>query len=219
MNHLGVRFDDIKLRSRDFGVAHADDTVIVGGRLAHNASREARLRELATRITDGVIRVDINGAEAIARWVRKTIRYRQETPGVEILQGPFTTLRTRVGDCDDLVILWVALCRSIGIDAAFAGVRVKGTSDYVHAMGYLPADRTFVEVTDDRAYGGRRHPLLSGTLPNGHEAVHYDATSERLVAAPGGGAAVSKRAWRLVERPGFGLVAALGVLALLAWRS
>lgn len=219
MTHLGLRFDDIKLRARDLSVHSADETVVLAGQLAHRASRESRLRALATRITDRLIRVDVNGSAEIARFVRRAIRYRMETPGVEILQGPFTTLETKVGDCDDLVILWVALCRSIGIDATFAGVRQKGGTDYVHAIGYLPAEKTFVELTDDRVYGGRRQPLLSGSLPAGLEALYWSPVDGRLVLAQGGGASFTRGALRVVDRPGFGAVATLGVLALLLWRS
>ena len=212
-------FADVQIRARDLHVRDADATVAMAGRLAHDASRDHRLRELATRITAGVLRVDVNGEEAIGEWVRKTIRYRQETPGVEILQGPYTTLKTRVGDCDDLAILWVTLCRSIGIHATFAGVRAKGSSEYAHAMGYLPDERTFVELTDDRAYGGRRLPLLSGKLPAGYEALYYDEASERLRPALEGGAPAHRRAMRLIDRPGFGLAATAIVIGLLAWRS
>lgn len=219
MTHLGLRFDDIKLRARDLSVRSADETVVLAGQLSHRASRESRLRTLAARITDRLIRVDVNGSAEIARFVRRSIRYRMETPGVEILQGPFTTLQTKVGDCDDLVILWVALCRSIGIDATFAGIRQKGATDYIHAIGYLPNERTFVELTDDRIYGGKRQPLLYGKLPPGLEALYWSPLDGRLLPAEGGGAGFKQGALRLIDRPGFGAVATLSALAFLYWRS
>ena len=212
-------FREVKLWSRDVEVATSDDTVVMAGQLADNASRESRLRALAPRITAGLHRVDISGARVIAQWVRRHITYRQETPGVEVLQGPYTTLRYRVGDCDDLVILWVALCRAIGIDATFAGVKRQGADGYVHAIGYVPAQRTFYELTDDRTYGGRLLPIVFGQLPAGLVAVFYSSGDGRLLPAAGGGLAPNERVLGWVARPGVLFAALAGTLALLTWRS
>lgn len=214
-----MMFSGVKLWSQDLQVRSADDTVVLGGQIAHNGSREANLRALATRITRGLHRVDASGAAAIAQWVRRHIEYRQETPGVEILNGPYTTLRYRVGDCDDLVILWVALCRSIGLDAHFAGVKRVGTENYVHAVGYIPGERTFYELTDDRSYGGQLLPVVMNHLPNGLEALFYSYESESLQLATPGGVGVEQRALRLIDKPGVLFAIVAGAVALLTWRS
>lgn len=214
-----MRFSGVKLWSQDIRVRSADDTVVLGGQIAQNSSREANLRALATRITHGLHRVDASGAATIAQWVRRHIEYRQETPGVEILNGPYTTLRYRVGDCDDLVILWVALCRSIGLDAHFAGVRREGTTNYVHAIGYVPGERTFYELTDDRRYGGKLLPVVMGHLPDGLEALFYSYEFESLQVATPGGVGVEQRALRWVDQPGVLFAAVAGAVALLTWRS
>lgn len=179
--------DRVKLTHRDLEVPSADETVVLAGSIAHKYSRDGRLRALATRITRGLSRVDQDGALRIAQWVKRTIEYRQETPGVEILQGPYTTLHYQVGDCDDLVILWACLCLSIGIDARFAGVRKIGRPDYVHAIGYAPAQKCFYELTDDRAYGGRKLPIVQSDMARGYEALAYNPHANALECAQGGG--------------------------------
>lgn len=214
---MKVTAREVKLWSKDIEVSSADDTVRLAGQIAHNASRDAKLRALATKITRNCTRIDVSGAYVIAQWVRKHIRYRQETPGVEILNGPYTSLKYRVGDCDDLVILWVALCRSIGIDATFAGVHRTGQPSYVHAIGYIPSERTFYELTDDRAYSGVLLPIVCARLPAGLEAVYCDATIGSLVHAPGGGTSVARKAVRFMDQPSFVWCAVAIGAALIAW--
>lgn len=175
------------------------------------------MRALATTITANCVRVDVSGPLAIAKWVRRHIRYRQETPGVEILQGPYTTLKTKVGDCDDVTILWVALCRSIGLDAAFAGVQQANTHDYVHAMGYMPEERTFYELTDDRAYAGAWLPYMTARLPGELRAVYWDSSTGNLLPAVGGGSLTSRRAVRTMDQPEFVWVAIAAAALLIAW--
>lgn len=209
----------VSLWSRDLEVNSADDTVRLAGEIADNASRDTKLRALAADITRNCVRIDVSGAVTIARWVRKHIRYRQETPGVEVLQGPYTTLKYRVGDCDDLVILWVALCRSIGLDVAFSGVRRTGSKSYVHAIGYAPKERTFYELTDDRAYSGLMNPILTPRLPQGCEAVYWHAPTGDLVPAEGGGAPLGASAIRMIDRPGVVWGAIAAAAALIAWSS
>lgn len=57
-------------------------------------------------------------AQALSDWIRSEIRYVREAG--EQLQTPFQTLRARIGDCDDLVILAAALATSIGLRWRYA---------------------------------------------------------------------------------------------------
>lgn len=205
-------------QSWDRQASDAQDVVRIAGEVAHESSKNADLRRVAGQICARLTRVDLTGAREIGAWVRKYVQYMQETPGVEVLQGPYTTLRSRVGDCDDLVILWAALCQSIGLDAQFAGVRVIGESEFMHAIGYLPMSRQFVELTDDRKYGGKRGALMQKALPAGCEAVYWHPLEERYIIAASGGPSVSTMAGSLVDRPGFPLFAVMAVSALLLWR-
>lgn len=209
MKNVPYRYKDVKVRT-------ADETVVMAAQIADQYSRDTAIRELAARITDGLVRVDVSGPERIAKWVRMHIRYRQETPGVEILQGPYTTLKSRVGDCDDLVILWMCLCRSIGINAMFCGARYIGDEDYLHAIGYLPEHRVFYELTDDRAYGGKKTKIIQPLMPSGVEAVYHDLDQSGLQRAQGGGS-IEGSALRWIDKPGAVVVAIAVVVGALLW--
>ena len=204
---------------RDLRLPSHEAVVELAGRHAHAQSLEPDLRRLAADLTQGLLRVDLRGAQAIARWIRGYIRYRQETPGVEVLQGAYTTLKHRVGDCDDLVLLWMALCRSVGIDATFVGVRRRGSTGFVHAVGYVPSLRMYYELTDDRRYGGRRAAIEQTTLPAGCEGLYWSPDDERLHLAVGGGPGWSNRAMSCVDVPLFPVVAIGVVAAVVLWRA
>lgn len=160
-----------------------DDTIILANELAWESSRNQALRGLAAEITSDVGNVPLDGPEVLARWVRDHVLYTQETPYVEILQGPVSCLRNMTGDCDDLVILWVALCASIGLPAYLVGVGKRGATRrnpedhhwYVHAIGYAPdSELELIEVTDDARYGGGGYAVDQPYLPPGSFLVYYD---------------------------------------------
>ena len=52
-------------------------------------------------------------ARELATWVKQNIRYIKEAG--EQLQTPIQTIRTGIGDCDDLVVLTAALATAIGL--------------------------------------------------------------------------------------------------------
>lgn len=52
-------------------------------------------------------------AHELTRWIRRNIRYIKEAG--EQIQSPVQTLKTGIGDCDDLVVLAAALATSIGL--------------------------------------------------------------------------------------------------------
>lgn len=127
--------------------------VRAANRLAHEFAKEPALRVLAAQICETVDDIHGSGALRIAEWIRQHIRYMQEAG--EIIQGPFHTLALRIGDCDDLVTLWVCLCRSIGIEAVLVGMCQKGQKKppFAHAVGM--AGGRLYELTDDRQYSMR----------------------------------------------------------------
>jgi transglutaminase-like putative cysteine protease len=86
------------------------------------ATLDARLpevRQLARTIAMAPIH-DPNDREALARdihgWVRDCIKYIRDPAGEELSDAQQTLLQG-FGDCDDKARLFVALCRSVGIDA------------------------------------------------------------------------------------------------------
>src|SRR6185503_12594383 len=84
----------------------------------------------------------------------------------EVLQGPLHTLAYKVGDCDDLAILWCALARSVGIDARFCGVASESDPEtMVHAIGYDQGTGIHWELSQDHRWGGNRIQPLRFTTP------------------------------------------------------
>jgi hypothetical protein len=141
------------------------ETVEVANQLAQRFSQDAPMRALAARILEGCQDVHGEGPPRIAKWVRENVMYLQETPSVEILQGPYTTLPaglaigsfvfegTGAGDCDDLSILFATICRAAGLEGFVAGLAwEKDPDDFFHAVGYCNGN--FYELSKDQPYGG-----------------------------------------------------------------
>lgn len=128
--------------------------------LAHEFAKEPALRVLAAQVCRTVQDIHAEAPLAIAAWIRKHITYMQEAG--EVIQGPYHTLTTRVGDCDDLVTLWACLCRSIGVPAVLVGLCRPGERkpQFAHAVGM--AGGRLYELTDDRRYtmAGDSAPIL-----------------------------------------------------------
>ena len=89
-------------------------------KIAQEAGRDPRIATLAVQILKnaGVQPRDYRGqAAAILKWVQTNIYYVNE-PG-ERLQDPIYTLKVKYGDCDDLALLFAALCESIRLPWRF----------------------------------------------------------------------------------------------------
>lgn len=72
------------------------------------------IRYIAARITAPYHGYQLaSAANALVDWTRSHIRYVREAG--EQLQTPLQTLRSRIGDCDDLVIFVAAMATAIGI--------------------------------------------------------------------------------------------------------
>jgi transglutaminase-like putative cysteine protease len=57
-------------------------------------------------------------AKSLFVWLKENIQY-QSHPNNEGVQSAATTLRNKVGDCDDLSFLYISLCRALDIPARF----------------------------------------------------------------------------------------------------
>jgi hypothetical protein len=163
-------------------------TVRAANELAHRSAPEAALRALAAQIVHGVSDVRREAPQKIAEWIRANVRYFQESPGIETLQGPFTTLPSTlrvgnfqfsgngVGDCDDLAILFATLCRAIGLHGYVAAIAPHpyDGGGFMHAIGYCRDSRRFYELSKDEAYGGiPNKPVEILAPPVGTSATYF----------------------------------------------
>lgn len=162
------------------GVMTKRETVQVANDLAQVRSLDAPIRALAVAIVGPLKDAKVEVPRKVAAWIRENVQYTQETPMVEVLQGPYRTLGRNVsiqtpmgpyrfggtgtGDCDDLSILFACLCRSIGVPAYVAGIAPTGKPDsFFHAMGF--ADGVFYELSKDRPYGGLGGSTIASRSP------------------------------------------------------
>lgn len=142
---------------------------MLANQLALEGATEPVVRRAALQALLGCRDVPRLGGEQIARWIRKHIEYSMEAPGVEVLQGPLHTLSYRVGDCDDLAILWCAMARSVGINARFCGVGEDSDPEtMVHAIGYDQDTGLHWELSQDHRWGGARFQPLRFQTPRGY---------------------------------------------------
>jgi hypothetical protein len=166
-------------------------TVEVANQLAQRFSQDAPMRALAGEILNGCQDVPREGPPRIASWIRENVMYLQESPAVEILQGPYTTLPaglrvagfefsgTGVGDCDDLSILFATLCRAAGLEGYVAGISWENDREgFFHAMGYCNGN--FYELSKDEPYGGiASKKVMASSLPVGQTAYIYEPAFEK----------------------------------------
>ncbi len=166
-NALPLRSVDVRMTPRA--------SVRLANQLAHRAALEPHVRALAASIVSDLDDVPGEGPRAIGHWIRENIQYTKEAVGREILQGPNHTLSTRTGDCDDLAILFAALCQSIGLRAGVVGLRHKRAKGFFHAVGW--AHGQMYELSKDHTYGpaSEPRPLLMTGVPDGVEGYTFDA--------------------------------------------
>lgn len=105
--------------------------------VAWDDARTPLVRDMARRL---VLPIDPNrpdlAAEMIFEFVRRAIRYVRD-PASEEFSDSEEILRQGFGDCDDKVRLFVALARSVGLEASVRPVLqpVKGEDpDFVHVQ-------------------------------------------------------------------------------------
>jgi hypothetical protein len=165
-------------------------SVQIANQIAHDRSKDAPIRALGSSIIGDLTHAKSEIPMRIALWIRENVKYTQETPLTEVLQGPYRTLGgnisvvtpmgpfkfngTGTGDCDDLSILFAALCRSVGIEGFLAGIAKSGSPDnFFHAMGYC--NGLFYELSKDAPYGGLGGKEVASPAPyNNITCLIYD---------------------------------------------
>lgn len=114
---------NVTLTNHPAGIAHTKATIRKMAELTRKYSRTFPIRSLATRITHDVpSKQRRQEIEAIYKWLRDNIRYRQDPVDIEWLQTPERTVKEMAGDCDDIATLGTSLCEALGHPTRFITV-------------------------------------------------------------------------------------------------
>jgi hypothetical protein len=155
-----------------------------------DARYDPRVRKIATAIA--AIQPDTRPrtlARALHKNVARRVRYLGE--GIETFQNAAETWRIRLGDCDDMARLLVALARSIGLDAQIVALPGRGGQP-VHASC------TVLGQWADPSMPGARfgeHPIAAyRRLRAAGAPTRYHGDMGDLGQADGGGGAAETRA-------------------------
>jgi len=112
--------------------------------------RNQAVRTIAESITADCGDHDFDAEiEALFRYVRDEVTFRRDPVDLERVSGAMGTLQSKVGDCDDKVVLLATLLCALGHESRFAVVSqgTNGEWDHVYLeigtkSGWLPADPT-----------------------------------------------------------------------------
>lgn len=145
------------------------ETLRVMRKLALDAQGDVALRELAEKITSGLIDKDyVSEYAAVLNWVRKNVRYVRDPVTIEQVKTPRAVLETRSGDCDDKAVLISALIGHLGGRSRFsAGAFKRAPSGrpilaHVWCEAHDPASNAWIVL--DPVPGRRVHQMLGNTI-------------------------------------------------------
>ena len=134
------------------------DHVQLANELAYRFSLDPEMRRWGGIMVQPTSNVPQHGSRLIAQWLRENVVYLQESPGIELLQGPYATLRTRTGDCDDNALAFAAIGRAVGLDNYMVGVSdLNNPTNFYHAIGYDRKIGRHYDTIDDYRYSGRHN--------------------------------------------------------------
>lgn len=166
--------------------------VAIACELAYRSSWDPYLRPKAYEAAGPIWTNIPQGApRRLAKWIRRHIRYAKESPGLELLQGPWTTLDVQIGDCDDLSILWASFMLALGLPAEVAGLGRFGHPPQ-HAIGLDPSSGQLFEFSKDFRYSRVLFRSLRFEAPRGYYWLSWDPLRQTLRTSPG--ATVPQRA-------------------------
>jgi hypothetical protein len=111
-------------------------TLGVMGKFQNSYKADPDFVELARNVVRmGGARTPEEETEAVRRWVKSFIDYRQDPDGVEYLQDPIYLLTvSRCGDCDDMAMLAATLLSCVGHECYPVGVVWEGQRQASHAV-------------------------------------------------------------------------------------
>jgi len=104
-------------------------------RLALAAQRSWPLRRLVESACAELRGKDyLSELAALSFFVWRNVRYQRDRRTTELVKTPEATLRTRVGDCDDMATLLAALSMLSGAEARFQAVGFRGDGVLTHVF-------------------------------------------------------------------------------------
>lgn len=145
--------------------------------LVTQGKRDFRVRTVVGQVIAGCPPKDYECyARSIYHFCRDEIKYAFDPNGVELLEAPYRILESRVADCDSIVMLFAAMCESIGLPVEFVTIKADRMrpSEFSHVFarvkvpghGWISADLTM----PDQQFGwtpGQEFPRK--TWPSSHD--------------------------------------------------
>lgn len=92
---------------------------------------------------------------AIFEYVQQNVKYVKDVYGVETLADPVTTLKRKVGDCDDKTTLFCSLCEAIGYATRLVMAGYFNSKDYQHVYAQVYVNNQWInaDTTEDYPLG------------------------------------------------------------------
>jgi len=136
-------------------------TVAEMRRLALAAQTSWPLRRIVENVCKGLRGKDyLSELAALYHFVWQSVRYQRDPRTVELVKTPEATLRTGVGDCDDLATLLAALALLAGSDARLVTVGFRPDGVFTHVFCEALEPKTKRWVTLDPVAGPRSAEML-----------------------------------------------------------
>jgi transglutaminase-like putative cysteine protease len=138
-----------------------EQTIAEMRRLALAAQTDWPLRRLVERICRGLEAKDyLSELAALYYFVCRHIRYQRDPLTVELVKTPMATLRTGVGDCDDIATLLAAMALLCGSDARLVTASFKRRGPFTHVFCEALDPKTKRWVTLDPVAGPQAGQML-----------------------------------------------------------
>ncbi len=129
------------------------DTLATMNRLRDVYGTLPAIRRAALLVTGSAADDDQRDQVAkLAAFVRRALVYRQDPVNSEFMQTPDVVLLEinatgqAYGDCDDHVLLFAALCESLGVSCDIAGVKTPGSDTVNHVIAIAHPAGDFCEI-------------------------------------------------------------------------
>lgn len=140
-----------------------EDTVGKIMSIIHEKSIDNDLRRIVFNIvgSESITSNDYDVAKKVHDYITQNIKYVPDIFNVETLQSPLITLENKFGDCDDHVILFCTMLKSIGYDIGVCALEVdfemlkidggtSGVGNYNHIISVVNTNKgyTFSDTTN-----------------------------------------------------------------------
>ncbi len=130
------------------------------------------IRRVARNVTRAIDPNDKGAMAAeIHAFVRDGITYRNDPGGVEEISDASQVLTEAMGDCDDKILLFVALCRSVGVEARVRPIVDENGFVHVQALVRFRGSEGLpgaLEIKSEGTRGWLIAELIVAGLPLGY---------------------------------------------------